>query len=123
METKFLLRNKTEIFDLDTPSEIDNKTYDIFDIFWNWSTGKFELQDDLLQTKKIINFNHICYTFNYRKTNNSLSLDELKTTNGQIYQFWIYNFPKSIIGYQLYFSSQYNVPNGDGLNLHPINGK
>ena len=124
METTSLFRNKTTIFKRVTPSEIDNKTYDMFEIFSGWSTEKnFQQFDDLLQTEKIINFNHICYTFNYRKTNNSLSRDELKARNGQIYLFWMYNFPNNLIGFQLYLSSEYNVPNGVGLNMHPIKGK
>ena len=124
MDTLSLFRNKTIISGSVTPSEIDNKTYDMFEIFSGWSTEKnFQQFDDLLQTEKIIYFNHICYTFNYRKTNNSLSRDELKSKNGRIYLFWIDNFPKSITGYQLYLSSEYNVPNGNGLNMHLIKGK
>ena len=110
-----------------TPSIIDNLTFDVSDVFFLCSTDTFEEgckgNNDVLQIEKVINHEYICFTFKYPKTKMSLSRKELRDKNGLIYLFILNNHPMQIYGYQLYLSSEYNVPNGDSLNFYQVSGK
>lgn len=112
-----------------TPSIIDNMTFDVSDVFIACSTnnGTSEAEckenNDVLRIEKVINHDYICYTFKYPKSKMSLSRTELKNKNGLIYLFILNYYPYQQFGYQLYLSSEYNVPNGDSLNYKQISGK
>ena len=124
MPTGYALKNKLPfIFNFDTPSTIDNQTYDVTRVFSVCSSGKLEeckIENDTIRIEKMINYENICYTFKYPESNKSMSRELLKIKNGLIYSFILIHHQELI--YQLYLTSEYNVPNGDSLNFYGISG-
>ena len=110
-----------------TPSIIDNKTFDVSDVFLFCSAKNIfegcKESNDELQIEKVINHENICYTFKYPKTKASFPREKLDNQNGLLYLFVLNHYPEQIFGYQLYLSSEYNVPNGNSLNFNQISGK